>query len=94
MAPTLDDATSFDGFSLLEYMVREVDGYEDNKYLAQEMTFEDHYKAVSRIEGKELYKDKHRFYTLLRVVISNCRLSYCDKHETKKKGRAYRRYLV
>ena len=49
MAPTLDDATSFDGFSLLEYMVREVDGYEDNKYLAQEMTFEDHYKAVSRL---------------------------------------------
>ena len=75
-------------------MVRESDSYVGHVELAQDTTFVDHYKAVSRIEGKKLYKDKHRLYTLLRVVIANCRLSYCDKHETKKKGRAYWRYLV
>ena len=75
-------------------MVRESDSYVGHVELSQDTTIVDHYKAVSRIEGKQLYKDKHRFYTLLRVLIANCRLSYCDKHKTKKKRRAYWRYLV
>ena len=94
MASTIDKTTSFDGFTPLSYVVRESDGHVNHVELDQDTTFADRWMAVAILEGKHFAKDNQIIYTSIPVYITNCGLRYCDKHNTNKNGKAYRKYLV
>ena len=47
MASTIDEETSFGGFTPFSYVVRENNGYSEHLYLAQDTTFADCCKAVA-----------------------------------------------
>ena len=57
VASNLDKATSFYGFTMFRYIVREGYGHEDHTDLAQDTAFVDHCKVVARLEGKHFDED-------------------------------------
>ena len=81
MDSTLYESTSFYGFTNFSYMVREAEGHKAHAVLRLVITFTDRCKSVSRLDGKHLGEDNCRFYASLRVAVSRCEISYCDKHE-------------
>ena len=83
VASTLEKSTSFDGFTSLSYVVREIDGTTEQDNLGPETTFSECLKAADWHSRKKFDKWNRHFYTLLRVAIANCGVRYCDKQDIK-----------
>ena len=86
MESTLDKDTSFDGFTLFIYVVRKKVVHKDHSEIIPVITFSDWFKAVASLYGKQFGEDNRRFYTIPRVVISSCGISYCDNHNNNRDG--------
>ena len=84
---TLDYSTSFDGFILFIYVVRESEGRQYHADIISEITFSDLCNTLARLDGKHFGADNCRFYTSLRVAVYSCGISYNDNNWKKKNGR-------
>ena len=60
MDSTLDEATSFDGFTLFSYVVREIEFQKGRADLIPDIMFADQCKAVSCLVGNYFDKDNRR----------------------------------
>lgn len=84
----LDQLVSADGVTPMGYLLREDENPTPYADLDANDDLATRCKQVAQMDGETFTKDKQTLYTVLKEACSDCGLSWIEKHQTTRDGRA------